>query len=196
MYIALHNYTKALATALCYRDRLTRIHSDRVCDVAGAVGMACGLSSTDLGMLTIAASFHDLGKIGTPDRILLKEALLDESEWAIMQRHSEIGQQIVAATGIEGSEEAASAIRHHHEHFDGQGYPDGLAGEDIPVCSRIISIADGYDAMAVTRSYRHARTHAEVMAVLHEETGGKYDPDLMRVFSRLIESSELRAPDR
>jgi HD-GYP domain-containing protein (c-di-GMP phosphodiesterase class II) len=85
-------------------------------------------------------------------------------------------------------------IRHHHENYNGQGYPDRLSGEEIPIYSRIIAIADSYDAMAVTRSYHNARTHLEIMAILHKETGAKYDPELMRVFCEIIESSELKAP--
>ena len=85
----------------------------------------------------------------------------------------------MVSTELEGSQQAALLIRHHHEHYNGMGYPDKLSGENIPICSRIISIADSYDAMAVTRSYHRARTHLEIMAILHEETGKKHDPELM-----------------
>ena len=110
-----------------------------------------------------------------------------------MKQHSEIGEKIIAATELEGSQQAALVIRHHHEHYNGQGYPDKLAGEYIPICSRIISIADSYDAMAVTRSYHHARTHQEIMDILRKETGEKHDPELMRIFGKIIESSKYKS---
>ena len=193
IFNALLNYTRALSVALGYRDLLTRLHSERVRGLAEEIGLRCGLSKSEINALNIAASFHDIGKIGTPDHILLKPAQLDEAEWEIMKQHSEIGERIMASTELEGSQQAAILIRHHHEHYNGMGYPDKLSGENIPICSRIIAIADSYDAMAVTRPYHHARTHLEIMAILHEETGGKHDPELMRVFCAIIESSKFRA---
>ncbi|BCK87060.1 cyclic di-GMP phosphodiesterase [Sideroxyarcus emersonii] len=190
---ALYTYTKALSVALGYRDRLTQLHSERVQVLSAAIGTACGLSSSELLALRIAASFHDIGKIGIPDHILLKPTQFDDAEWEVMKTHTEIGEKIMAATALEGADHAARIIRHHHEHYDGSGYPDGLAGTGIPICARIISIADSYDAMAVTRSYHHARAHPEIMAILHQETGEKHDPALMQIFSEHIETSEFRA---
>ena len=186
-------YTKALSVALGYRDLLTRLHSTRVQGLSKQIGEYYGLSNNEINILNIASSFHDIGKIGIPDRILLKPSKFDEAEWETMKQHSEIGEKIILSTELEGSQLASRLIRHHHEHYNGMGYPDKLSGENIPICSRIISIADSYDAMAVTRSYHDARTHVEIMAVLHEEAGSKHDPELMRVFCELIESSELRA---
>jgi len=190
---ALRRYTKALSVALGYRDLLTRLHSDRVQGISEELGASYGLSKEVMNVLAIAASFHDIGKIGIPDRILLKPAQFDEAEWATMKRHSEIGEEIIAATELEGSQQAALLIRHHHEHFNGMGYPDGLSGADIPVCSRIIAIADSYDAMAVTRAYHGARTHGEIMAILHREAGSKHDPELLRVFCEVVEFSKFKA---
>ncbi len=190
---ALRRYTKALAVALGYRDLLTRLHSDRVQGISEELGACCGLSKEEMNALGIAASFHDIGKIGIPDQILLKPSKLDAAEWETMKTHSEIGETIIAATELEGSRQAAHLIRHHHEHFDGTGYPDGLASTDIPICSRIIAIADSYDAMAVTRAYHGARTHGQIMAILHRETGGKHDPELMRVFCEVVEFSKFKA---
>jgi HD-GYP domain-containing protein (c-di-GMP phosphodiesterase class II) len=191
--VALYGYTKVLSVALGYRDLLTRLHSERVLGLSEAIGVCCGLSKEDLGILTIAASLHDIGKIGIPDHILLKPSPLDESEREEIKQHSEIGQRILAATELQGAQQASLVIRHHHEHYNGLGYPDGLSGEAISICSRIISIADSYDAMAVTRSYHHAKTHLEIMAILHRETGKKHDPELMRIFSEIIESSKFKA---
>jgi HD-GYP domain-containing protein (c-di-GMP phosphodiesterase class II) len=194
VYVSLYKYTHALSVALGYRDLLTRLHSERVLGLSEAIGVACGLSQKELGVLKIAASFHDIGKIGVPDAILLKPSPLDKAECVKIRLHSEIGERIMVATELEGSQPASLVIRHHHENYNGQGYPDRLSGEEIPIYSRIIAIADSYDAMAVTRSYHNARTHLEIMAILHKETGAKFDPELMRVFCEIIESSELKAP--
>lgn len=191
-YTVLYKFTKALSVALGYRDLLTRLHSERVRGLCEAIGMACDLSGKELGLLKIASSFHDLGKIGVPDQILLKPSPFDAAEWAVMQQHAKIGERIMAMTELEGSPQVALLIRHHHEHYNGSGYPDSLAGTQIPLGARIISIADSYDAMAVMRPYHRPRTHLEVMAILHREAGEKHDPDLMRTFCGLIESSPLK----
>ena len=195
IYSALFKYTKALSIALGYRDLLTQLHSERVLGLSGSIGERCGLTEKELGILKIAASFHDIGKIGIPDQILLKPASFEDAEWEIMKQHPVFGEKIMTATELEGSSQAALIIRQHHEHYDGSGYPDGLAGENIPVGSRIIAIADAYDAMAVTRSYHHARKHSEIMEILRNETGGKFDPRLMLIFSDVIESSKFRAAE-
>ncbi len=193
VFHALYTYTKALSVALGYRDLLTRLHSERVLGLSTEIGKHCDLTNKQLNALKIAASFHDIGKIGIPDHILLKRGKFDDTEWEVMKSHSEIGEKIMASTELEGSQLAARVIRHHHENFNGSGYPDKLAAENIPLCARIISIADSYDAMAITRSYNQARTHREIMAILHKETGGKYDPELMRIFCDIIETSEFKS---
>ena len=192
-FVALYNYTKALAVALGHRDLLTRLHSDRVLGLAGEMAAALGMVKKDLAILKIAALFHDIGKIGIPDSILLKPSKHDAAEWEKMKEHSAIGENIMSALKIEDSPRAAKVIRHHHEYYNGMGYPDKLSGEDIPICSRIISIADSYDAMAVTRSYHKARTHSEIMSILESERGVKHDPNLMQIFCKIIESSEFKA---
>jgi len=188
----LYGYTKALSVALGYRDQLTRLHSERVRDLSAAIGICRGLSESQLDALKIAASFHDIGKIGIPDHILLKPSAFTAEEWEQMKKHAEIGAEIIAATEIEGAHQASVVIRHHHEHFDGSGYPDGLERENIPICARIISIADNYDAMAVTRTYHSARPHPEVIAIMRKETGSKHDPELMEVFYEVVESNQFR----
>lgn len=109
-----------------------------------------------------------------------------------MQQHSAIGEKIILSTELEGSDHAALIIRHHHEYYNGMGYPDNLSGENIPLCSRIIAIADSYDAMSVARVYHHPRAHREIMTILHQETGDKFDPELMHVFCEIIEFSKFR----
>lgn len=194
-FFSLYKYTKALAVALGYRDLLTRLHSERVVALAEELGKRCELSEEKLEILKLSASFHDIGKIGVEDRILMKESALDEDEWHKMKLHTEIGEKILLATELEGAVEAAGVIRHHHEHYDGSGYPDRLSGEDIPLLSRIISIADSYDAMAMTRSYHRQRGHSCIMDTLWRESGIKHDPELLRRFGEFIEYSELRATE-
>lgn len=193
IFNSLLKYTKALSVALRYRDFLTQLHSERVQGLSAEIGKCCGLSHQEMNTLIITASFHDIGKIGIPDQILLKPSKFDEVEWEIMKQHSEIGQKIMQSTELDGSQQVALLIRHHHEYYNGIGYPDKLSGENIPICSRIISIADSYDAMAEPRSYHNARTHSEIMVILQRETGEKHDPELMRAFCKIIESSQFRA---
>ncbi len=193
IYEALYRYTRALSVALGFRDQMTQLHSERVRALSVELGKRCRLDEQEIESLKVGSSFHDIGKIGIADRILLKPAPFDDDEWKIMKRHPEIGERIMLSTGFEGAELAARVIRHHHEHYDGGGYPDGLSFEQIPVCARIISIADSYDAMAVTRSYHSARSHQQIMDILERETGRKHDPDLMGIFRGFIENSEFRA---
>jgi HD-GYP domain-containing protein (c-di-GMP phosphodiesterase class II) len=195
IYVALYDYTKALSVALGCRDLSTRLHSERVVGLSAEIGVRCGLSSEELEVLKIGAAFHDIGKIGIPDRILLKPAKLEPAEWEIMRQHAELGERIIAATELPGSRRAARVIRHHHERYSGLGYPQGLAGEAIPICCRIIAIADSYDAMAVTRAYHRTRTHAEIMDLLDNETGDKHDPEVMRAFREIIDSSRFKASE-
>ena len=161
--------------------------------LAGEIAAALGMEKKDLAILKIAALFHDIGKIGIPDAILLKPSKHDAAEWEKMKEHSGIGENIMSAIEIEDSPRASNVIRHHHEYYNGMGYPDKLIGEGIPICSRIISIADSYDAMAVTRSYHSARTHSEIMSILKSEAGEKHDPNLMQIFYKIIESSKFKA---
>jgi HD-GYP domain-containing protein (c-di-GMP phosphodiesterase class II) len=156
------------------------------------IGEHIGLPSKDLVLLKTTAALHDVGKIGIPDEVLLKEGNLNENELAIMHRHSERGENIVLSLKQDGADVVAEAIRHHHEFFDGLGYPDRLAGESIPIFSRIISIADNYDAMATRRVYQDAKSHTAVMDIMSDELGHKHDPVIFAKFVKLIERSEFR----
>ncbi len=187
-------HTKPLAVALGYRDVFTRSHCDRVMGLSRELGVACQLSEVAIHRLLIASMFHDIGKIGIPDAILLKPAKLDEAEWAVMKQHPLIGEKIMLSTQTEGVDIIADLIRHHHENYDGSGYPDKLAGESISIGARIIAIADGYDAIATRRTYHQARNHEKVMDIMFEETAIKYDPELMKLFCKLIESSQFKVP--
>lgn len=194
IYEALCEHTKVLSVALNYRDVFTRVHSDRVMGLSKELGMACQLSKEEMHGLLFASIFHDIGKIGIPDAILLKPANLDEAEWVVMRQHPVIGEKIVLATELEGSDITADLIRHHHENYDGTGYPDNLAGEDIQIGARIIAVADAYDAIAMRRVYHEPRHHTKVMDIMHEEVGKKFDPALLATFCSIIETSHLKVP--
>ena len=185
--------TAAVIRAFRERDENTFMHSSRTCAISLETGRVCGLSSADLAVLKLAAELHDVGKIGIPDRILLKPGRLDEEEMRLMKTHPRIGYNILASIPDQQIGAVAEVVLHHHEAIDGTGYPDGLKGEAMPVLSRIVSVADSYDAMATVRPYHKLRSHAEVMRILFEEQGSKYDPYVLAAFTRVIESSPYKA---
>jgi response regulator RpfG family c-di-GMP phosphodiesterase len=189
---ALSKLATVLGAALNERDAYTGEHGDRVMQVAMAVGRSIGLNSRELGRLRAAALLHDIGKIGIPDEVLLNPGNLDSEQRAIMRSHAGRGEKILRAIPGDHAHAVAEAVRHHHEEFDGNGYPDKLSGEDIPVLSRIISIADNYDAMASRRVYHQPRDHAYIVNVMREESGQKHDPCLLARFLDVIERSPLR----
>jgi HD-GYP domain-containing protein (c-di-GMP phosphodiesterase class II) len=191
IFTALQQYTKALSVALKHRDVFTRRHSERVVGIAEEIALHCELTTNEINCLIIGATFHDVGKIGIPDSVLLKPGALTDDEWVLIKQHSEIGEDIFLATELEGAHKAARLIRHHHENFDGSGYPDNLVGEKIPLGARIIAIADGYDAIAMPRVYHQGRSHDETMELLNE-VEGKYDPELMSMFRKLIKKSSYK----
>lgn len=192
---SLQKVALSLTAALGARDQHTRQHSDRVVQLSIDLGMHIELSADELEMLALGAQFHDLGKIGIPDNVLRKPAAFEQAEWECMKQHAVIGEQIILAINGETSQEIARTVRHHHERFDGSGYPDGLRGTEIPLYSRIISLADSYDAMVETRPYHRPRGHQAVMDILIGEGGTKHDPDLLHAFRTVIEKSSMRAPD-
>ncbi len=183
----------ALFTGLGDRDLYSAEHCKRTTALATELGRRCGLSDHQLDLLLAAASVHDIGKIGIPDSVLLKRGRLTSKEWTVMKTHAEIGSNLLAVFPVKDMDQVVAAVRHHHEGFDGKGYPDGLAGESIPVMARIISLADAYDAMATTRPYQQARDHGSIMEILHGENGGHYDPWMRDKFTQLIERSPYRA---
>lgn len=185
-------HAKPLMHALMYRDLYTKEHSGRVTSLSEELGVACGLSSSELEILKNSAYFHDLGKLGMPDDVLLKPGKLNSEEWQVMKSHAEIGEDIINKLPIDNISDIAKCVRHHHEHYAGSGYPDGLIGEDIPIYSRIISIADSYDAMTVSRPYHRARKHKETMEIIEREQVTKFDPYIFNIFQRLIENNKSR----
>ena len=175
---------ESLSATVDARDAYTAGHSRRVQQLALAIGRELGLSQAELDLLGHAALFHDIGKLAVPDAILLKPAVLTEDEWALMQRHSDEGARIIDRLGF--LNDAVPAIRHHHERFDGTGYPDGLKGDDIPLGARIIHVADALDSMLTTRIYRAARPALEAMEELKRSAGTQFCPRCVNALARVL----------
>ena len=172
----------ALVAALDARDSYSAEHSEALVELTQRVAGRLGLDEEQASEVKWMALLHDIGKIGVPDAVLLKPAPLDESEWALMRRHPAIGARIVAE--VEGLSHMAPAILADHERWDGLGYPLGLAGEAIPVASRITLACDAYHAMVSDRPYRAAMTHAKAVEELRRNSGTQFDP---RVVEALLD---------
>ena len=183
-------FVRAITDALEAKDEYIYGHVRRVSGYATAIGHRMGLAPSTLEQISLAGFLHDIGKIGTPESILLKPALLTDEERAIMQLHSERGARMLA--GVPSMHDVALAVRHHHEHFDGTGYPEGLRGEQIPLTSRIIHVADAYDAMTSPRQFRNARDHEAALKVLQDKAGTQFDPEVVRVFGELETLARIR----
>ena len=169
----------ALAAAVEAKDPFTEAHTERVARTARRVGERMGLSDDDLDALYRGGIIHDIGKIGVPDNILLKPGRLDPEEQTRMHLHPVIGESIVAP--LRTSSDLLAMIRHHHERFDGRGYPDRLAGDQIPLLARILSVCDAYDALTNDRPYRLRQSHDAALAVLRRGAGRQWDPQVVRV---------------
>lgn len=174
---------RALSLALDVRDRETEGHAQRVARYMDLLARELRAANVDVRTLRRGALLHDLGKIGIPDEILRKTGELDGSEWRVMKRHPAYGARILA--GIPYLSGAAEIVRHHHEHFDGSGYPDGLAGEDIPLGARIFSLADALDAMTSDRPYRRAMSLEDAISEIERCSGKQFDPVMVNAFLRI-----------
>lgn len=179
----LHQFLIALGNAIDAKDRGTRHHSGEVARVAEAIGWAMGLSGCEVRWLHMAGLLHDIGKIGIPDSVLSKPAPLTDEEWEIIFSHPEKGDAIVRPVGEFGRPgSVADMVLHHHERFDGGGYPKGVKGNDIPLGARIISVADTLSTMMQDRPYRRGRTFDEAAAEISRCSGTVYDPEVVEAF--------------
>jgi len=174
----------ALAKAMDARDAYTADHSARLAEWAVATAQKLGCTPEEIEALRWAALLHDIGKIGVPDRILEKPGPLSEEEWMVMKRHPEIGAEIVAP--VKKLASVAPIIRAHHEHWDGNGYPQGLKGEEIPLPARILAVVDAYGAMIDDRLYRKGRSHEEAVEELRRCAGTQFDPKVVEAFLQVI----------
>ena len=169
------------------KDPYTKGHSDRVSKYSVLIGRKLGLDEKELHVLEIGGFFHDIGKIGIPDNILLKEAKLNYEEYEQIKKHPLIGANILI--GVKMFEEIIPIVLHHHERFDGKGYPNGLFGENIPYLARIVSVADAYDAMTTKRSYRNALPIEVAIAELKKCSGMQFEPKIVDAFVDIIVDS-------
>lgn len=185
---------RAILKALDAKDHYTYGHSMRVCYFSMVVGRELGLTDWQMYELQLAALFHDIGKIGTPDSVLNKPTRLTADEFEIMKKHPTQSYNILK--GFETFEKVALHAKHHHERYDGRGYPDGLKGDEIPFYARIILIADTFDAMTSTRVYRKGLSYEIAFSELIEFSGSQFDPQLVNHFIEGMRKEQAKNEDK
>ena len=199
--VNLFGFIRVVSNCIERRDPYTAGHSERVSYWTDSMAKKLGLSQPAREELRIASHLHDIGKICMSSRFLSREGKLSSTDWAILKRHPIKSVELIGALKL--SSKVISAIRHHHERFDGTGYPDGLAGRDIPLEARIISIGNTYDALTSKRPYRDSMDAGEAEVEIQKCTDSYFDPDLIRIFSGVLKEQEsnlrqgdfLRQPD-
>jgi HD-GYP domain-containing protein (c-di-GMP phosphodiesterase class II) len=174
---------EALTASIDAKDRYTCGHSERVAHLTRALAETLGQDEATLKRMHIAGLVHDVGKIGVPESVLLKPGRLTEEEFAWIRLHPEMGFRILK--DIPQLNDVLPGVLHHHERWDGRGYPHGLAGEDIPLIARLIALADSFDAMSSSRTYRKAMSRSTVLEEIRRNAGTQFDPDLVPAFVSL-----------
>jgi len=182
---------QALAAAVEARDPYTRGHCERVTQYALIIAEALAFSNEDLEVVKRAAILHDIGKVAVPDSILRKNGRFDEDDWIEVRKHPQVGQTMLAHLKFLGP--SLPLIRHHHERYDGSGYPDGLAADEIPLGARILAVADAFDAMTSDRPYREAFALPDVVGELERCAGSQFDLEIVEVFLEALSSLEVHA---
>ncbi|MCK4258799.1 MAG: HD-GYP domain-containing protein [Halanaerobiales bacterium] len=172
----------ALTEAIDAKDMYTAGHSQRVAEISTTIAYDLGLTQKEIDNIHYGALLHDIGKIGVPESILNKKGKLTDSEFFAIKKHPTIGMNILRS--IDFLDDALNIVRHHHERVDGKGYPDGLAGEDIPFMARIVCVADAWDAMTSNRSYRKALPINVVIEELRENANTQFDPEIIRAIQK------------
>ncbi len=178
-----------LRHALKSRDSYTQEHSARVVQLAEIIGQRLGLNDQEMDILSLAAGFHDIGKIGIPDHVLLKPGQLSDREYDIIKEHPIIAANMLRSLDNPFIDEVAKCVLHHHEQWDGQGYPDGLKGDQIPVIARIIAVVDAFDAMTTTRSYRTQIEKQAAIDMIALESGKQFCPRVTEVLLEIYRES-------
>ena len=176
----------ALAATVDAKDHYTYGHSRKVSEYSVAMAEALGLPEDKIATIRAASLLHDIGKVGIPDSILSKEGPLTDEEWEPVKAHPQLGVEILRH--IIDLANCLPAILHHHERYDGKGYPSGLKSDNIPIEGRILAIADAYDAMISPRSYREQLSSQEALNELKRCAGTQFDPELVDIFCEIIES--------
>jgi HD-GYP domain-containing protein (c-di-GMP phosphodiesterase class II) len=176
-----------MSSAIDARDAYTRGHSRRVGRYARGIGRQLQLAHDDCERLYLTGLLHDIGKIGVPDRVLLKAGRLSDDEFDLIKQHPEIGYRILEP--IAELSFALPGVLHHHERIDGQGYPHGLGGEEIPFSARILAVADAYDAMTSSRTYRTAMSTEKAQGVLADGAGQQWDRPIVAAFLRVLKDA-------
>ena len=182
----------ALVTAVDNKDRYTRRHSEEVMHYSLEIALALGLDADMQRTIEAAALLHDVGKIGVPDAILRKPGRLSEDDFAAIKQHPMMGSVIVGA--VPGFEETLDAVRHHHERWDGDGYPFGLVGKETPLSARLMAVADAFSAMTMDRPYRKGIDRQKALAILEQGAGTQWDPQCVRAFLQSRPVSPKRLP--
>lgn len=187
-------YLKALKNAVKEKSYETSSHDDRIVNIVKIMGTYINLDKEKMDALVLSASLHDIGKIGVSEEIIKKKNPLTESEWKEIKRHPEIGCRIV--NGIFPSPLVEEGILHHHERWDGNGYPSGLKGQEIPVIARIITLADSFDTMIQGRRYKKPMKYQDVIDELIRCSGKQFDPEVVEIFLKIIEEDYLNINEK
>lgn len=186
--IDFHSFADSISKAVEARDQYTAGHSDRVAEITLKISEYAGFSKDDQEQFHISAHLHDIGKIGIPDGILLKTGKLTVPEKQVMNEHVIIGYNILK--NIRGFEKISEGVLFHHERYDGNGYPYGKKGEEIPILARIISVADTFDAITSNRNYRSARDVKTAYKIITHESGKQLCPEIVSIFSEIYKKEK------
>lgn len=179
----------SLVHAVEAKDTYTRGHSERVSRYAAKLAAHLGLTQVEIDLVRTAGVLHDVGKIGVPDSILNKPGALEPEELPIMRQHPAIARTILSK--VESLTQVLPIVYHHHERFDGSGYPEGLKGGDIPFLARLVSVVDGFEAMTSDRAYHNARSVDAARAILQKGSGSQWDPEMIQAWFRLLDGNGL-----
>jgi len=192
-YESLHQIAEALGNAIDAKDVFTRDHSRQVAELSRCLALRLGFSHRQAEMIHIAGHLHDIGKIGVPDEVLAKQRPLTDVEWALIKAHPVAGARILAPVQVmNGPTGISKMVLHHHERWDGRGYPHGLRGTEIPPGARILALADSFSAMLETRPYRPRLTLGQSLDEMARCSGTQFDPDLSGVMAEMIRAEGAR----
>jgi HD-GYP domain-containing protein (c-di-GMP phosphodiesterase class II) len=187
----LHQFAESLGNAIDAKDPHTSMHSDEVAQISHALALTLGMAPREADIIHVAGHLHDIGKIGVPDMVLRKQEPLNTMEWQAIRKHPEAGADIIRPVKALKSLGVVDMVHHHHERYDGKGYPSKLAGMQIPVGARIIALADSLSAMLQNRPYRKARTFESAHAEIIRCSGTQFDPRVVEAFRKSSATIEM-----